>query len=159
MTTAEASLSDVVRPSNRWLTVAQAAAYAGTSPEEFLNEVAEGTWPAAGRETAASGPLWDRKALDAASDRLSGLDPATQAALANATAHLLTIEQAAMVLRCSVDTVYRVSPDDLPVCRPGKVNLYRTEDVLRYATSKTRARRGIAHAQIEAALRSVRSAA
>ena len=55
----------------RWLNQRQAAAYVGVSVGTFAKERRKGIWPAPGR---ASGrwQLWDRLALDAASNRLSG---------------------------------------------------------------------------------------
>lgn len=153
------ALSQKPLPPARWLNAAEAAAYTGVGLSDFLQEVAAGTWPEPVRRTASAGDLWDRKALDAASDRLSGLDPASQIALAQASMQLLDVAQAAAVLRCSRDTVYRIPVGELPVYRPGKVNLYQLEDVLRYAASKKRARPGIAQAQIDCALQRVRPAA
>jgi hypothetical protein len=101
--------------------------------------------------------LWDKKALDAASDQLSGFDERSQAAPAEATPRLLDIHQAARMLRCSPDTIRRVPADELPVYRPGKRNLYRLEDVLTYATTRSPRDAGVSQEQIDAALMRVRS--
>ncbi len=55
----------------RWLNQRGAAAYLGVSPGTFRTEYLAGVWPDPMR-----GRLWDRKALDAASDRLSDLSTA-----------------------------------------------------------------------------------
>ena len=144
---------------SRWLSIEEAASYVGVSVEVFRDEVARGVWPDAGRSPAMTGPLWDREALDKASDRLSGLDKGTEAALAEATTHLLDVNQAARILRCSQDTIRRVPPEDLPVYRPGKANLYRLEDVLRYATTRAATDSKVSRDQIDAALHRVRSKA
>lgn len=58
----------------RYLGRAEAARYLGVSPATFDTEVAAGTWPAPVRRGALKTKLtWDRKALDAAADRLSGI--------------------------------------------------------------------------------------
>lgn len=49
---------------------------------------------------------------------------------------VLTIEGVSALLRCSVDTVRRISPDDLPVYRVGKCNLYLREEVIRFVRSR-----------------------
>ena len=56
----------------RWLNQQQAAVYLGVSPATFRTEIKHGVWPGPGRRLN----LWDRKALDAASDRLSDLSTA-----------------------------------------------------------------------------------
>lgn len=146
-------------PAVRWLTADQAAAYVAVPLAEFEDELEQGVWPAPARETPSAGRLWDRHALDAASDQLSGFaaertptpgDPA-------GGRQLLTIDEAAKLLRCSTDTLYRVPADQLPVCRPGKVNLYHREDVLRYASSTARARPTVNQTQIDRALHSCRA--
>ena len=45
---------------------------------------------------------------------------------------ILTIEELAEVLRCSVDTLRRVSLSELPAYRVGRHNLYLREDVIRF---------------------------
>lgn len=140
-------------PEPRWLTAALAAAYLGTGREDFLAEVEAGVWPGPARSTTNAGPLWDRKVLDLASDQLSGLD---SVAPARAAMDLLTVAEVAALLQCSADTVYRISSEDLPACQPGKVKLYKRDDVLAYASSRQRARPGIAHAQVDAALQRIR---
>ena len=58
----------------RFLKRAQAAAYVGVSVSTFDTEVSKGMWPRAVRRGAKDDALtWDRKALDAAADRLAGL--------------------------------------------------------------------------------------
>ena len=44
----------------------------------------------------------------------------------------LTIQCVSRLLRCSVDHIYRIPDDQLPVYRPGKRNLYLRLDVIRY---------------------------
>ena len=56
----------------RWLNQRGAAAYLGVSAGTFRTEIKHGVWPGPGRRLN----LWDRKALDAASDRLSDLSTA-----------------------------------------------------------------------------------
>ncbi len=55
-----------------------------------------------------------------------------------------SIEEASRVLRCSEDTLRRVSPRDLPVYRVGKANLYLRDDVLRYVKSRPVSKAGAA---------------
>lgn len=58
----------------RFLSRAEAAAYVGVGETTFDEEVAAGLWPAPLRRGAKGARLtWDRAALDAAADRLSGL--------------------------------------------------------------------------------------
>lgn len=53
----------------RGLTKGEAAAYVGVCPATFDKAVKDGRYPAA----SLPGHRWDRRALDAAMDRLSGL--------------------------------------------------------------------------------------
>ena len=53
----------------RWLNQRDAAAYVGVSAGTFRTEYLAGVWPGPGRRLN----LWDRKLLDATSDRLSDL--------------------------------------------------------------------------------------
>jgi len=144
-------------PAARWLSAEQTASYLGVSLPEFEDELTRGLWPAPGRETPASGRLWDRRALDAASDALSGFTAKATSQRGDAAdgGELLTIDEAARLLRCSTDTLYRAPADALPVYRPGKVNLYRREDVLRYASTKAPQRPSVNEAQIDRALHAV----
>ena len=58
----------------RMLTREMAAAYVGVSVDVFDDEVRAGQWPAGRPRGAKGGRLtWDRKLLDAAEDRRSGL--------------------------------------------------------------------------------------
>jgi hypothetical protein len=58
----------------RYLSREQAARYLGVSPDTFDGEVQNGLWPPARRRGGKGGRLtWDRRALDAAADRDSGL--------------------------------------------------------------------------------------
>ena len=57
----------------RALNQQQAAAYLGTSVGTFSSEVKRGVWPAPAQILGRYRKVWDRKALDAAFDRLSGL--------------------------------------------------------------------------------------
>lgn len=49
---------------------------------------------------------------------------------------VLVVEQVAHLMRCSLDTVRRIPREDLPYSRPGKLNLYFREDVLRYIRTR-----------------------
>jgi len=49
---------------------------------------------------------------------------------------VLSIEDVSRILRCSSDTVRRISLEELPVYRVGKCNLYLREEVIRYLRSK-----------------------
>jgi excisionase family DNA binding protein len=49
---------------------------------------------------------------------------------------LLGIEQAAALMRCSVDTVRRIASEELPIYRVGRENLYLREEILRYVRSR-----------------------
>lgn len=58
----------------RWLSRMQAAAFVGVSATLFDAEVKAGLWPGPIRRGARGGRItWDRKALEDASDKLSGL--------------------------------------------------------------------------------------
>ena len=65
----------------RLLTRDEAARYLGVSATTFEEEVAAGLWPAGQRRGAKGGKVtWDRRALDLAADRLSGITaPADEA--------------------------------------------------------------------------------
>lgn len=58
----------------RFLPLAQAAAWAGVSPDVFVQEVKAGIWPPA-RMRGAKGSLatWDRVLMEAAADKAAGL--------------------------------------------------------------------------------------
>ena len=56
----------------RGLSLEEASAYVGLSPNTFLAEVEEGTFPPCVSLTCQR-RLWDKAALDKAFDRLSGL--------------------------------------------------------------------------------------
>ncbi len=50
---------------------------------------------------------------------------------------ILAIEEAACILRCTVDTLRRVPRDQLPVYRgPGRSNLYLREDLKQFLRSR-----------------------
>ncbi len=50
---------------------------------------------------------------------------------------ILTVQEAARILRCRVDTLRRVPRDQLPVYRgPGRSNLYLREDLRQYVRSR-----------------------
>lgn len=49
---------------------------------------------------------------------------------------LLGIEQAACLMRCSVDTVRRISCEELPVYRVGRENVYLREEIIKFVRSK-----------------------
>ncbi len=49
---------------------------------------------------------------------------------------LLDIQQAAVFLHCSVDTLRRVPRSALPVYRPGRHNLYFRRDLMAFARSR-----------------------
>ena len=49
---------------------------------------------------------------------------------------LLGIEQAARLMRCSVDTLRRVPSEELPVYRVGRENLYLREEIIRFVRSR-----------------------
>lgn len=71
MTASLASLSNL--PDwPRWLSPEQAAAYVGVSENRFRLEVEKGVWPEA-RERGGR-RVFDRRLLDAASDRISGIE-------------------------------------------------------------------------------------
>jgi hypothetical protein len=58
----------------RYLTREVAATYLGVSVDVFDNEVRNGIWPAAFRRGGRGGKLtWDKRLIDAAADRVSGL--------------------------------------------------------------------------------------
>lgn len=62
----------------RGLSVDQAAAYVGVSAPTFLQEVAQGKWPQpATRGAKGSRRIWDRRSIDEAYDRASGLTKTT----------------------------------------------------------------------------------
>jgi hypothetical protein len=66
----------VVLPTKRGLSERQAAAYVGVSLETFRAEVARGIWPGPrlhGRKRKKK--VWDKRALDLAYDRVSGIGP------------------------------------------------------------------------------------
>jgi len=56
----------------RYLTEDEAAAYLAVSAPVFRDEVRRGLWPRPLRRDGR--PMWDRAALDARADALSGLD-------------------------------------------------------------------------------------
>ncbi len=62
----------------RWLNQQQAAAYVGVAVGTFASEQRAGVWPAPGRDYGLRRKLWDRRLLDAASDRLSNLSTGTE---------------------------------------------------------------------------------
>ncbi len=62
----------------RALNQQQAAAYLGTSVGTFSSEVKRGVWPAPAQILGRYRKVWDRKALDAAFDRISGLSTGTE---------------------------------------------------------------------------------
>ncbi|MBF0622819.1 MAG: helix-turn-helix domain-containing protein [Magnetococcales bacterium] len=50
---------------------------------------------------------------------------------------ILTIDEAAIILRCTVDTLRRIHKEDLPVYRgPGRCNLYLRDDLLAFIRSR-----------------------
>ena len=50
---------------------------------------------------------------------------------------VLTIEDVALLFRCSVDTARRIPKDELPVYRgPGRSRLYLREDLITYLKSR-----------------------
>ena len=49
---------------------------------------------------------------------------------------VMTLEDVAQALECSVDTLRRIPQAKLPAYRVGKVNLYFREDMLRYVRSR-----------------------
>ncbi len=50
---------------------------------------------------------------------------------------IFTIEEAARILRCTVDTLRRIPKDELPVYRgPGRSNLYLREDLKQFVRSR-----------------------
>jgi hypothetical protein len=121
-------------PTARWLTAAQAAAYVGVDAEEFRQEVDEGLWPDAVRSSASRGDLWDRIALDRASDQLSGIAEPAYGSTASPAPTLLNKAQAARVAGCSENTIMRSRKEDLPRSGRGKEALFKYDDVLAYAT-------------------------
>jgi len=58
----------------RWLSPEQAAAYVGVSENRFRYEIEQGVWPEA--QERGGRRVFDRRLLDAASDRISGIDGA-----------------------------------------------------------------------------------
>lgn len=59
-----------------FLTLEQAAAYAGVSPDTFLAEVAAGLWPAPVRRGAkGTKQTWHRESLEAAARAITGGTP------------------------------------------------------------------------------------
>ncbi|MBF0268798.1 MAG: helix-turn-helix domain-containing protein [Alphaproteobacteria bacterium] len=44
----------------------------------------------------------------------------------------LTVDEVASILRCSIDHVRRIPRDELPCSRPGKMNIYRFQDIDAY---------------------------
>lgn len=49
---------------------------------------------------------------------------------------VLCVEDVSILLRCAIDTVRRISRDELPVYRVGKQNLYLREDVIRFLRTR-----------------------
>jgi hypothetical protein len=125
-------------PTARWLTAAQAAAYVGVDAEEFRQEVDEGLWPDAVRSSASRGDLWDRIALDRASDQLSGIGDSACGGTGSPTPALLTAEQAARVAGCSVNTITRSTHKELPRRGRGQRALFNHDDVVVFAAKERR---------------------
>jgi hypothetical protein len=131
------SASQLPLPAPRWLSAPEAAGYVGVDLEEFRSEVDEGVWPTAGRSSPSRGDLWDRMALDQASDQLSGLcimaAPGTSPSEA---AELLDADHAAKLAGCSLDTINRAPAKELPRYGRGRKRLFKRDDVVAFATSK-----------------------
>ena len=51
-------------------------------------------------------------------------------------ADILTVEQAAALLHCSVDTLRRIEPAELPYSRVGKTNLYLRDDLIAFVRKR-----------------------
>jgi len=131
------STSELPLPAPRWLSAAEAAGYVGVDVAEFRSEVEGGLWPAAGRKSPSRGDLWDRIALDRASDHLSGLSvPLSHNAPRAEPAELLNAKQAAELAGCSLDTIKRASAAELPRHGRGRTRLFKRDDVVAFATSK-----------------------
>jgi hypothetical protein len=121
----------------------------GVCVEEFLAEVADGLWPQPVRASASRGDLWDRVALDRASDQLSGNDGETGGGHPPPSPALLTAEEAARVAGCSVDTINRSDPETLPRRGRGKKALFDRDDVLAFATKERQQKPARAPVQID----------
>jgi hypothetical protein len=143
--------------SPRWLAAEAAAAYLGVCADEFIAEVEAGVWPNAARFAPSCGPLWDIRALDRRSDKLSNL--ADDSASRPLCDEFLTLEEVAAAMRCSCDTVYRIPKSELPVHQPGKVNLYFKPHVIAYIRSKQRGAASCPNETFDDRLRKFRAAA
>lgn len=64
--------NDIAKMPPRMITKADAAEYCGVGVERFIGLIAEGKLPG-GLNMGTHGLRWDRKAIDLALDRLSGL--------------------------------------------------------------------------------------
>ncbi len=63
------------------------------------------------------------------------VSPASQAGPSDPD--ILTVEEAARILRCTVDTLRRIPRDQLPVYRgPGRKNLYLREDLMQFLRAR-----------------------
>ena len=136
-------------PAARWLSATEAGAYLGVSVEEFRAEVADGLWPQPVRASASRGDLWDRVALDRASDHLSGNGEDAGGGHPPPSPVLLTATEAARLAGCSVDTINRSAPATLPRRGRGKKALFDRDDVVAFATKERRQKPEHAPVQID----------
>jgi hypothetical protein len=134
----ELTTSQLSLPTRRWLSAAEAAAYVGVDADEFRAEVADGLWPAAMRVSDSRGDLWDRIALDRASDQVSGVEGDLGTGNASASPLLLTATQAARLAGCSVDKINRSDPETLPRRGQGRQALFDRDDVVAFAKKERR---------------------
>lgn len=145
----ESTTCQLPLPTARWLSVSEAAAYVGVGADEFREEVADGLWPAAVRVSASRGDLWDRIALDRASDQLSGNGGDNAGGHPPTSPALLSAEEAAGLAGCSVDTINRSDPETLPRRGRGRKALFDRDDVVAFATKERRQKPEHAPVQID----------
>ena len=145
----ESTTCQLPLPTARWLSVSEAAAYVGVGADEFREEVADGLWPAAVRVSASRGDLWDRIALDRASDQLSGNGWDNGSGRPPASPALLSAEEAALLAGCCVGTINRSAPEKLPRRGRGRKALFHRDDVVAFAMETRRQKPEYAPVQID----------
>jgi hypothetical protein len=133
------SASQLPLPVPRWLSAAEAAGYVGVDVDEFRSEVNDGLWPSAGRKSPSRGDLWDRVALDRASDQLSGIEPCTSdQSIVGKTR--LTFAEAAKLAGCNEWKLRQTTAEELPRRGQGKKAEFAPEDVIAYASRQRKAK-------------------
>jgi len=133
------STSELPLPAPRWLSAAEAAGYVGVDVDEFRSEVDDGVWPRPGRASRSRGELWDRMALDRASDHLSGFT-ATPSTPGTVVPSLLSFAEAAKLAGCSEQKLRQTKHEDLPRRGQGKKAEFAPEDVIAYASRQREAK-------------------